>query len=69
MRELFLILIGIAVGSLMSGWSLWTIIGYYRSNAQERYGRRFYFRLAWIVGLIGLADLLKVLRDLFKLLA
>ena len=65
MRELLLVFLGLATGALMLVWAIWQITSYLSQNANGRRQRRFYYRIAWFIGLIGLADLAKALHSLF----
>lgn len=68
LREIILLFIGIAIGSLMSGWSLWYIWLYSHLRQEKRRQNRLYFRIAIPVALIGFGDLFKSLSDLLSIL-
>ncbi len=66
MRELFLLSIGLITGSVMIMWSSWQIYRHFSISKEERHGHRFYFRVALFVGLIGLGDFSKSLREMIQ---
>ena len=65
-RELVLVLISIAVGVGLAGWSIYMLVRYYRTPKDERGPIRVYFRVAWLFLVIGLADLGKAVKDLIQ---
>ncbi len=66
-REIILLLIGLVLGSLMVIWSTYRIFLYLKNKyLYTKKESRIIVLVASLFFLIGLADLLKVLKDLWS---
>ena len=64
MPEIYLIILGVLVGVMFTAWSLTMLFLRFRTAPEER-GKQRSLTLILIILLIGAADLLKALRDLY----
>ena len=64
--QIFALMLTALVGLLMTAWSLFMIISYFRGDKQTRFKKRIHFRLAWLFLLIGIGDVTAVIREFFQ---
>ncbi len=65
MRENFLLFLSLVIGLLFTAWGAWAVLSRLRARREGNY-HPISFWISGIILFIGLADLLKAVRDILQ---